>query len=367
MVELSFLFAEPNWKNKLLENSIRLIKSMMAEIYNELIKIKFKDLTIIYSDRKIVESNIKLDSTISFEYIIMNIFATVVVCCGIVQNNTSVVIGGAMLAMLLGPILGVSLSLIKDDDKLLRESFSEAIGALIVLSISYVFAKIYNSSGQLLFENSLSHYTSPNILDLIIAMIGGAAGTYVTVIKQRGVGMVAVALSITLVPPLAGCGIYLAQSNFLSASNAFFLFFANFVGIQFASLLILVMFGFYSSKHTNETTTVLTRGFISTILIVCLTFILGYNLKKTLESQRFEHIVREKIAVELKPFKGAYLTELLFKTGKKPTILAVIRTPTDLTARQIATLDDHLPLFSDKKVELHVQTLKITELTRDVA
>lgn len=151
----------------------------------------------------------------------------------------------------------------------------------------------------------------------------------------------------------------------MSASNAFFLFFANFVGIQFASFIILLMFGFYTSKQTREKKTILTRGVISTLLIVCLTFILGYNLKKSLASQKYEQIVKERITAELRPFKGAYLTELLFQTGNRPTILAVIRTPTDLTSKQIATLDDHLPLFAHKKVELHVQTLKITELTRD--
>jgi len=307
------------------------------------------------------------DSAPNFEYYIMNSFATIVVCCGIVTGNTSLVIGGAMLAMLLGPILGVSLSLINHNSILLRTAlFSETIGVILVLIISFIFAKLYDVNYSILLKNGLLHYVSPNILDLMIAIIGGTAGTYVTIVKRQGIGMIGVAMAITLVPPLSACGIFLAHLKFANASNAFFLFFTNFVGIQFASLMVLLFFGFTTQDDTFERKTMLARSFISTSLIILLTFILGYNLKQTLTKLHYEQEVRERITAELKQFKGAYLTEIEFQMGRSPKITAIIRTPVDLTPIQIATLDDHLPLYSQKRARLHVQTVKITELSKEI-
>jgi uncharacterized membrane protein len=68
----------------------------------------------------------------------MNGLATIIACYGLLENSTAVVIGAMLIAMLLGPILGIALAAINGD----------------------------------------SIAGPSNILDLMIALTGGAAGAY---------------------------------------------------------------------------------------------------------------------------------------------------------------------------------------------
>jgi uncharacterized membrane protein len=58
-----------------------------------------------------VRANIDSNSEFDAAYVIMNGPATVVACYGLFANSPTVVIGAMIIAMLLGPIAGVSLGL----------------------------------------------------------------------------------------------------------------------------------------------------------------------------------------------------------------------------------------------------------------
>lgn len=329
------------------------------------LKSKFADFAVTETEQEKIRTKIIASSALSVEYVMMNAFATIVGCCGLVTSSTPVVIGAMIMAMLLGPIVGVSLALVEGDNNLLKKALmSEAVGVMIVLCISFMFANLYQASDTLLLNSDLIKYTSPNILDLIIAMVGGAAGTFVSISRKLRVNMIGVAMAITLMPPLSACGIFLSHGHFGYASGAFLLFFANFVGIQFSSSMMLWLFGFnHVFDNEGKKINSFKRNALSTVLIVLLSFILGYNLKQTLGKQQYEHDVRMQLNTELSRYPGAYLNELQFQGSSDEIITAVVRTKTDLTNEQVSTLDDHLPLHRGKKAILHVQTIKMTELT----
>lgn len=58
----------------------------------------------------------------------MNALATVVCVYGLFENSPAVVIGAMMIAMLLGPIAGVSLGLVDRNNPLLRKSLKRLAG-----------------------------------------------------------------------------------------------------------------------------------------------------------------------------------------------------------------------------------------------
>jgi uncharacterized membrane protein len=59
-----------------------------------------------------VRAGIDLNSQFDAAYISMNGLATVVACYGLFGDSAAVVIGAMIIAMLLGPIAGVSLGLV---------------------------------------------------------------------------------------------------------------------------------------------------------------------------------------------------------------------------------------------------------------
>ena len=174
-----------------------------------------------------VRRQITEGSVFDTPYALMNVLATVVACFGLLENSAAVVIGAMLIAMLLGPISGIALALVAGDMALLRRALlAEVCGVLLVLATSFALGRFYRDlplGGQILSR------TSPNVLDLFIALAGGAAGAYATITPKLRAGLVGVAVATALVPPLSVCGLCLARGETGLAWGGFLLFFANFV------------------------------------------------------------------------------------------------------------------------------------------
>lgn len=87
----------------------------------------------IDSVRARVRANIDSNSQFDAAYDIMNGLATVVACYGLFANSPAVVIGAMIIAMLLGPIAGVSLGLVDRNNALVRKALSTLLGGFLVV------------------------------------------------------------------------------------------------------------------------------------------------------------------------------------------------------------------------------------------
>ncbi|MCY7337655.1 MAG: hypothetical protein LH613_15835, partial [Chamaesiphon sp.] len=63
--------------------------------------------------------SIKDNSSLTIPYLVMNALATIVACYGLISDSTAVVIGAMIIAMLLGPIVGVAMGLVEGNNELL--------------------------------------------------------------------------------------------------------------------------------------------------------------------------------------------------------------------------------------------------------
>ena len=91
---------------------------------------------------------------------------------GLATNSTAVVIGAMLISPLMGPILGIGMSIAINDIDTLRRSVKNFV-VMVVLSVltAYLFflVPIYEETTELLAR------TKPNLLDVIIAFFGGLA------------------------------------------------------------------------------------------------------------------------------------------------------------------------------------------------
>src|SRR6516164_6533258 len=115
-------------------------------------------------------------AAITTSYLAMNAAATLLSGFGLLQNSPAVIIGAMLVAMLLGPIVGIALGLAEANLALLgRSLLSEIVGASWVLAIGYVIGA---ASRNLPLGSEILSRTSPNILDLLIGLVGGMAGGF---------------------------------------------------------------------------------------------------------------------------------------------------------------------------------------------
>ncbi|HMS54314.1 MAG TPA: TIGR00341 family protein [Fimbriimonadaceae bacterium] len=308
--------------------------------------------------RSIVEG-----SKLSAPYLVMNALATAVASYGLLADSAAVVIGAMIIAMLLGPIMGLALALVDGDTRLLRDALiAEAVGALMVVFIGGFIGRMHF---DVQITNEILVRTKPNLLDLAVALFGGAAGAYATASPRVSVGLVGVAISTALVPPLASCGICLARGLFPQAGGAFILFATNLVAIQCASSVVLYLFGFHHiTKRAEGDTGYVRRLVLDAVALLTLAAFLYIQLASTIGEQQFEKHIKSRLETGLQMIPGAYLSETRYvDQANRFVVVAVVRTPNSVTPEQTASLQTSLGTRNGKPIELHVRSLLTKEAT----
>ena len=169
---------------------------------------------------------------------------------GLNANSTAVVIGAMLIAPLMGPVLGVGVSLAINDLATLRRSFVN-FGVMVLLSVFTAF--LFFSLFPLREESSeLLARVSPDIRDVLIAFFGGLA----LIIARTKKGTIAsvifgVAIATALMPPLCAAGYAMANLNLPYALGALYLFAINASFIALAAYLVVKLLRFPMTEYAN--------------------------------------------------------------------------------------------------------------------
>ena len=157
---------------------------------------------------------------------------------GLNANSTAVVIGAMLISPLMGPILGVGLSIAINDVDTLKRSLIN-LGIMIVLSLltAFLFFYLFPLSED---TSELLGRVKPDIRDVLIAFFGGSA----LLIARTKRGTIAsaifgVAIATALMPPLCTAGYGLAKGNWMYFGGAMYLFTINTIFIALATFIIL--------------------------------------------------------------------------------------------------------------------------------
>lgn len=314
-----------------------------------------------------VRENIRAGAQLDWSFIFMNSLAATIACYGLFANSPAVVIGAMIVAMLLGPIAGIALALVDSDSRLLGKGiFTLSSGTIAVLFIGYILGSLHS---DLPITNEIMARTSPNIMDLMIALAGGAAGAYATVSPRLSVAFVGVAIATALVPPLCSASILFSRGEYKLGTGAFLLAFTNMVAIQFASSAILWFKGF---RRVTRMAGMNLGGFlasnaVSILILGGLAIALTYNLQKTVARQLFETSARGMIREEIKKFNASHLAETRFETKDEKTIVrAVMRGPVAPTGADVARIESDLPKPPDgTNIELRIRFVNTDVINRD--
>ena len=209
------------------------------------------------------------------------IFATFVASLGLNVNSTAVIIGAMLISPLMGPIMGMGLSVGINDFELLKRSLRN-FGFMVLASIftSTLYFFISPLSGA---QSELLARTTPTTYDVLIAFFGGLAGIVAQSRKDRTSTVIpGVAIATALMPPLCTAGFGLATLQFKYFIGAFYLFFINTVFIAIATFIV-VRFLHYSKKEFVDKNREM-RVRRSNLLIVLVTIIpsvvIGYRIVK---------------------------------------------------------------------------------------
>ncbi|NUG13113.1 DUF389 domain-containing protein [Acinetobacter seifertii] len=301
-------------------------------------------------DHKNVRLNIQADALPSKTFFIMNALAAIIAGYGLLADSSAVVIGAMLVAMMLGPISGIALSFIDNRWILFRTSFITLIlGLVMIYSIGIILGLININipiTGEILAR------TQPTIMDLMIALAGGAAGAFAAISPRLSVAVVGVAVATALVPPLVASGILIAHLEWRSAANALILAITNIIAIQVSSSLVLWIAGFRRGSDTEVKSNVfefIKRNIISLLFLVGLAIYLTLNFIHMLNKQIYENEVKSDVNQYFNINNNIVDTIQFDKRDAFTLVRIVVRGDTTPTALDIQKLNQLLPKDSNNK------------------
>ncbi len=247
---------------------------------------------------------------------------------GLNANSTAVVIGAMLISPLMGPILGMGMSIAVNDIDTLKRSVKN-FAVMVVLSVltAFLFFRFFPLRDE---SSELLARTAPDIRDVLIAFFGGLA----LVIARAKKGTIAsvifgVAIATALMPPLCTVGFGLAIGNLDYAGGAMYLFTINTIFIALATFLILKLLRFPMVRYVNSQR----RRFIArmaslvAVAVMIPAGITFYNVfQESLFRKQANMFVKEKVAPYQFSGEGRYLkdlTDIQFQDGTDPKIEVV--------------------------------------------
>jgi len=258
--------SEENNKEQILEQkefeSVKLTAwESIKKFFSELLDIRSE------TDREATIESVKKDISFKGHTAWILIFSIFVASIGLNVSSTAVVIGAMLISPLMGPIVGLGMSVAINDVETLRRSLIN-LGVMVVLSVLTAF--LYFKISPLTKETpELLARTTPTILDVLVAIFGGLA----LIVAKTKKGTIAsvifgVAIATALMPPLCTVGYGLAVGNASYAGGAMYLFSINAVFIALTTFIVVKILNFPLVRFANSKRRKLTARIASLIALI---------------------------------------------------------------------------------------------------
>jgi len=228
-----------------INNDIKGIWANIKQFLHELLDIRGD------TDKKGTIEDIKGNISMKGHTAWVLVFSILIASIGLNISSPAVVIGAMLISPLMGPILGVGLSIgINDIDTLRRSLINLGVMVGLSLATSFIFFLIP------LFRDPTPEIvarTAPDVRDVFIAIAGGLALIVALSRRNQQTNTIAgVAIATALMPPLCTAGYGLATGNLTYFGGAMFLFTINTIFIALATFVIVKFLQFPMLKYINS-------------------------------------------------------------------------------------------------------------------
>lgn len=319
--------------------------------------------------QKKIYANVFADASLDRYYFIMVILSCTVATYGLLSNSTAIVIGAMLIAPLIGPILGGALAVATNSNQLLVMSAkTEAIGAVTAVILAALLTLVLPRAD---LTAEVMARTSPTILDLVIALASGAAGTYAMCVKPQSATLPGVAIATALMPPLCVVGIGLAKQDFAVVSEALLLFLANMIAINVAAIAMFEWAGFSGdsclngSCNSDNSKKTIYRMRYPVLLLVAISIPLAFIMYKTYSNANTEKVINASLSESLAAIAphSTLISSKYQDEGKRYAVEAAFRTTKIISPENIRQMENLLELRLGKAVAVSADVVLVQKVT----
>ena len=318
------------------------------------LKAKLKEVFSLLPDKadeELIIQSIREDIEFKGVRIWILICAIFTASLGLNVNSTAVIIGAMLISPLMNPIVGLGLGLGIYDLALVKRSLrSLAIMVLISLTTATLYFMLSPLSQA---QSELLARTQPTIYDVLIALVGGAAGIFANSAKiNKGNILMGVAIATALMPPICTAGYGLANGNVRFLLGALYLFLINCVFIMLANIVgTRILMRKSPLTSFKELSIKMRIGLIS--LIVLLILPASYSaVTLTIEQARKEGI-KQFVGKE---FANYTVINQVYKSSNNELVLTVVGDP--ISEEELETLHQKQASYGIQSVQLKVNQVQ---------
>lgn len=260
------------------------------------------------------------DASFTFNYAFMVLIAAGIATSGLLVNSPAVIIGAMLVSPLMGPIVSTGFAVAGFDVEMGRRAAGTLlVGALMAIAFAALIA-VLSPISELTPE--ILARTRPNLFDLAVAVLSGAAGGY-ALIRGQGGAIVGVAIATALMPPLATVGIGLATLQWSVARGALLLFVTNMVAIALAVAAVAVWYGFGRGGLRKRFAL---QALITVLVLVPLIVPLSISLRSIAWESRVHLAVRSVLEAGAKQLPQGQVAQvrIRYNGDKAPDVEALV-------------------------------------------
>lgn len=280
------------------------------------------------------------------------IFAIFIASIGLNVNSTAVIIGAMLVSPLMGPIMGVGLSLGVNNFDLMKRSIKNlAFATGVGLATSTLYFMISPLSGP---QSELLARTTPTIYDVLIATFGGLAGIVAQTRRDRTSTVIpGVAIATALMPPLCTAGYGLAVGNINYFIGALYLYFINAVFIALGTFIIVRFLKYKKVEFADSRKEIRARRLMTLIVVVTLvpSIILAYGIvQRTIFETNAKSFVDKVLS-----FEGSEVVNTNIKYSHEGSIIEVMLVGKNVSQDAITLAQTQLETYKISNTQLIVR------------
>ncbi|MEX1011698.1 MAG: TIGR00341 family protein [Balneolaceae bacterium] len=197
-------------------------------------------LTGLRVSREELYTEISDSTRLTRVYMALVVFSTIVAALGTLRDNTAVVIGAMVIAPLLGPNVGLSLSTTLADFRLGLDSIKTNLAGLITSLAISILLGLFMEVDPTVYN--IASRTEVHLSDISLALASGAAGVLAYTMGMS-TAVIGVMVAVALLPPLVTCGLLIGDAQWALAWYSFLLLVTNVICVNLAGVATFILQG----------------------------------------------------------------------------------------------------------------------------
>lgn len=267
-----------------------------------------------------------------------------------------------LVSPLMTPIIGISLGIVIGRHHLLGMSLrTVALGVAIAIFFSGLIGFLPLEVGA---TSEMLSRTRPTILDLLVAVLAGFAGSYAMIDERISPALPGVAIATAIVPPLSNTGICLSFGYYYGAFGSFMLFFANFLSILLVAGTTFMLAGLSPWWISISTKDLLKRFGIAMLGFIAVAVFLTYSLVGIVRERQLEKTVKHILESSITELHATSLDNFIHhEENGKLYVLADIKSPRTITPHQVETVQKKIEEQTRKPTEVIFRNLLVKDVS----